>query len=97
MAQTFPHWELLLYDDGSPSPYSGAIRRAAGLDPRVRYLRGEENRGLAFCLNQCLAHSQGEYLARLDDDDACAPGGWKSSWPSWRPTPSTSGWAPTRS
>lgn len=73
MAQTFPHWELLLYDDGSPSPYSGAIRRAAGLDPRVRYLRGEENRGLAFALNQCLAHSQGEYLARLDDDDACAP------------------------
>ena len=52
MAQTFPHWELLLYDDGSPSPYSGAILRAAGLDPRIRYLRGEENRGLAFALNQ---------------------------------------------
>ena len=59
MAQTFPHWELLLYDDGSPSPYSGAIRRAAGLDPRVRYLRGGENRGLAFARNHGLPQSKG--------------------------------------
>lgn len=73
IAQTWQDWELLLYDDGSPEPMAGAIRQAAKRDPRVRYLRGGENRGLAFALNQCLAQSRGEYIARLDGDDLCAP------------------------
>lgn len=71
--QSFPHWEMLLYDDGSGPNYAGAIQAAAKLDSRIRYLRGEENRGLAHALNQCIAHARGKYLARMDADDIAWP------------------------
>ena len=71
--QSFPHWEMLLYDDGSGPNYAGAIQAAAKLDSRIRYLRGEENRGLAHALNRCIAHARGKYLARMDADDIAWP------------------------
>ena len=39
------------------------------LDPRIRILRGEENRGIAYGLNACIRAAKGEYLARMDGDD----------------------------
>ncbi len=69
LRQSLPDWELLLYDDGSDEPAALAIRRAAGGDSRIRYIRGEENQGLAYALNTCLRQARGMYVARLDDDD----------------------------
>lgn len=69
--QTFTDWELLLYDDGSRAACAGAIRWAAALDSRIRYIRGGSNRGLAHALNVCIRQAKGEYIARMDDDDIC--------------------------
>lgn len=71
--QSLQAWEMLLYDDGSTPAYAQAIRRAAALDSRIRTLRGEQNRGLAYALNQCTLHAHGCFLARMDADDLSVP------------------------
>ena len=68
LQQSFRDWELLLFDDGS-TYFSAAVRRTAEKDPRIRCFRGEQNRGLAYALNRCLALAKGDYIARMDDDD----------------------------
>lgn len=73
LGQTFPHWELVLWDDGSLPPGREALRREAARDGRIRLFRGESNRGLGYGLNRCLERAQGRYIARLDDDDVALP------------------------
>lgn len=71
--QTFPEWELLLYDDGSDADYREGIREVSRMDARIRYIRDDENHGLAYALNQCLRASEGRYIARMDADDVSKP------------------------
>ncbi|MGI6254820.1 MAG: glycosyltransferase [Acutalibacter sp.] len=71
--QTLPHWELVLWDDGSDPQGALALEQAAALDSRVRLYRGRENRGLGYALNRCMERGRGSFLARLDDDDLCHP------------------------
>jgi glycosyltransferase EpsE len=71
--QSFTDWEFILYDDGSQIPYADCVCEAAKRDGRIRYLRGEENQGLGYGLNVCIRHAQGDYIARMDDDDISRP------------------------
>ena len=71
--QSFPAWELVLWDDGSSPAGAAALRRQAGRDRRVRLFRGGENRGLGYGLNRCLERARGRALARMDDDDVAFP------------------------
>lgn len=71
--QSLTDWELLLCDDGSDAAHTAVIRRAARLDSRIRILRTEENRGLAYALNNGIRHAAGEFIARMDDDDLSEP------------------------
>lgn len=71
--QTFSDWEMILYDDGSDEPYRILIERAAGLDDRIRYVRGEKNRGLAYAMNLCIEQTRAPYIARMDGDDISSP------------------------
>jgi glycosyltransferase involved in cell wall biosynthesis len=71
-AQTFPHWELLLVDDGSTDSSTEYARRYAADHPgRVRYLEHprHENRGTSASRNLGIAHARGTYIAFLDSDD----------------------------
>ena len=76
LAQDYPHWELLLVDDGS-GDRSAAIARAAAerLGPKARYLEhpGRENRGTGPSRNLGARHARGQYLAFLDADDVWLP------------------------
>ncbi len=69
--QSWPHWELLLLDDGSTD---GAIEHLPFLnDPRIIVVRDGQNRGLASRLNQAVDMAKGKYFARMDHDDLCHP------------------------
>ena len=72
--QTYPHWELILCDDGSTDgTYETAKRYAAQRPDQCVLLRNDKNRKLAYTLNRCLHAASGELIARMDGDDISHP------------------------
>jgi glycosyltransferase involved in cell wall biosynthesis len=76
VAQSYPHWELLLVDDGSTDGSTALAQQLVASDPqRLRYLEHPEhaNRGMSATRNLGIAHARGAYLAFLDADDVWLP------------------------
>jgi glycosyltransferase involved in cell wall biosynthesis len=69
--QTLPDWELIVIDDGSSDESSAIVEGFH--DERIRLVRESRSAGLASRLNQAVALSQGEFIARMDADDICFP------------------------
>jgi len=65
-AQTFENWELILINDGSDDGSEQLVKKIE--DPRVRIIDDGKNLGLPARLNQIIAESAGELLARMDAD-----------------------------
>lgn len=72
LAQTYPHWECVVVDDGSPDDTGAAVARYAERDRRIVYVR-QENQGVAAARNNGIARSRGEYVQFLDADDLIEP------------------------
>lgn len=70
VAQSYPHWELLIVDDGSTDATQHIAR--AFRDSRVRYFR-QQHAGVSAARNRALAESKGQYLSFLDADDTLPP------------------------
>ncbi len=72
-AQTYPHIELVVIDDGSSDDTAEAIaRNVAGLPFPARFEK-RSNKGAAATLNEGAALAQGRYIAFLNSDDWYAP------------------------
>jgi glycosyltransferase involved in cell wall biosynthesis len=69
--QTFTDYELLVINDGSTDRSDELLSKFS--DPRLRIINNVSNKGLVRTLNIGIAHSQGEYIARMDADDLSHP------------------------
>ena len=73
LAQTVTDWEWVLCDDASADDTYAVAKEYADKHPsKFVLLRNEQNMGLNYTLNKCLAETQGKYIARMDGDDVCA-------------------------
>ena len=84
-AQTFPHFEVLIVDDGSRDDSPRIARVWERRDGRFRLLRDGPGhatrptpprgtpRGIVAALHRGLAESRGPHIARMDADDRCHP------------------------
>lgn len=71
-AQTCDDWELLLVADGPVPRLRPLLDNLEAVD-RVAIAHHDHNRGLAARLNEIARTARGEYLMRMDADDACHP------------------------
>lgn len=71
LAQTHEELELLVVDDASTDDTRSVVESYD--DPRVEYIRHEENRGGSAARNTGIEASEGEYVAFLDSDDEWLP------------------------
>lgn len=69
LAQTYPHWELIVVDDGSQDE---TPRLLATYSQRIRTIR-QENRGVSAARNRGILAAGGEFIALLDSDDYWLP------------------------
>ncbi len=74
LAQSYPHWELCIADDGSPSgEVARTVERFARSDSRIRFTRLPRNEGIARATNAAIALTRGDFIAFLDHDDVLRP------------------------
>lgn len=67
--QSYDNLELIICDDCSTDGSFEYLKEKYGNDKRVKLVQLEQNSGLSSALNRCIALSEGEYIARMDDDD----------------------------
>ncbi|MDB5374956.1 MAG: hypothetical protein JWP04_3598 [Belnapia sp.] len=72
-AQLYPHWELCVADDCSPSPQvAQVLAEAARGDARIRWVRRGTNGHISAATNTALSLAQGAFVALMDHDDLLA-------------------------
>ena len=72
LTQTYPNLEVILVDDGSDDDSPAILRHFNRKDARVKVLFVDHG-GTTHAANHAIAHSQGKFIARLDNDDLAHP------------------------
>src|SRR3990172_3796053 len=67
-AQTFEDWELVIVDDGSTEDIKSLCD-----DPRIKYIRWDENRGIPHGLNHAFPQAAGDFVQPLSADEWISP------------------------
>lgn len=65
--QTYGNIEILVVDDASPDDTASVVQAIP--DPRIRYIRHENNKGSSATRNTGIRAAKGELIAFIDDDD----------------------------
>jgi glycosyltransferase involved in cell wall biosynthesis len=69
--QTYRDFEFIILDDGSTEAVAEIVNEFD--DPRIIFLKNEQNIGLTKSLNISLDLAKGDYIARHDSDDISMP------------------------
>lgn len=70
IAQTYPHWEILVANDASTDTTASIVAEMARSDQRIRLLDVPPVNGLAArARNHAMRNARGEFFALLDADD----------------------------
>lgn len=73
-AQVYPHWQLCIADDCSPSDdVVKMLREYAAVDDRIRVIERIENGHISAASNSALELSDGDWICCLDHDDVLPP------------------------
>lgn len=72
LAQTYPHWEMIIVNDGSKDKGPDIVRQYAAKDKRIKLLE-QRNGGCASARNHGIREAHGRYYAFLDSDDYWDP------------------------
>ena len=67
--QSYKNIELIICDDGSSMAAVNYVNQVSARDMRVKIIRKGYLYSLPEKLNACLLAAEGEYVARMDDDD----------------------------
>lgn len=73
LAQTYPHWEMIIVDDVSPDNSNTIIEEYVRKDSRIKLIKLERNSGPAVARNRGIEEATGRYIAFLDADDLWLP------------------------
>ncbi|MBP1691228.1 MAG: glycosyl transferase, family 2, partial [Bacteroidetes bacterium] len=71
LQQSFDDFECIIIDDASTDETARILQRY--VDPRIRLVRHETQRGLTYSLIEAVSLCRGEYIARMDGDDLALP------------------------
>lgn len=70
LAQSYPHWEWCIVDDGSSQKWVWKyLRKLARRHPNIKISRRNSNGGISQATNDALAMATGEFVTFLDHDD----------------------------
>ncbi|MBD5204445.1 MAG: glycosyltransferase family 2 protein [Bacteroidales bacterium] len=70
LRQSYPYWELVIVDDGSPDNVADIVKGYG--DNRIQFYH-TDNHGVSAARNFGIRHSHGSYILPLDADDKIAP------------------------
>ncbi|MCP4602706.1 MAG: glycosyltransferase family 2 protein [Proteobacteria bacterium] len=73
LEQDYSNFDLHIVDDASDDDTRETLKPLGDSDEKVFYWRHDKRKGLSAARNTGLAHSDGEHIAFLDDDDAWKP------------------------
>lgn len=71
--QDYQNFEFIIVDDKSTDKTPEILRHWAQLDTRIKLFHQQTSRGLPAGLNLAASHAQGQFYARMDDDDISLP------------------------
>lgn len=73
LAQTHPHLEIIVVDDGSKDNTAEVVQAYQEKHPNVKYLKNETALGACPTRNRGIMAATGKYTSFLDDDDEYLP------------------------